>query len=108
MKMRLITAIAALCFAQSAQAELCTFTQECFENESCQETLFEMTIEGDTLVTVYETIPVTTGGSDMVNVFVGYSSSAFHVITREKQGEARYSTHFFDGLMMVNYLGACE
>lgn len=88
--------------------ENCTFTQECFEAEACTETYFTMAIEGDTLVTDAETISVNTGGSDTVGVFVGYTSSAFHVLTREKNGPARYATHIFDGVMMVNYLGTCE
>lgn len=94
--------------ATGALAETCTFTTECFEAEACQETNFEITIEGDTLVTIAETIPVTSGGSDTKGVFVGYTSSAFHVLTREKSGPARYSTHIFDGMMMVNYMGTCE
>ncbi|MEL6608985.1 MAG: hypothetical protein AAFO93_08745 [Pseudomonadota bacterium] len=89
-------------------SETCTFTTECFESEACAETAFEMSIEGDTLITDAETIPVTSGGSATKGVFVGYTASAFHVLTREIDGEARYSTHIFDGMMMVNYLGTCE
>lgn len=96
-----------LATAASAE-ETCTFTQECFEGEACTETAFTMTIDGDKLVTDAETISVNTGGSDTVGVFVGYTSSAFHVLTREKNGPARYATHIFDGVMMVNYLGTCE
>lgn len=92
----------------TAFAEVCTFTSECFEGEECSETMFEMTVEDDKLITDAETIPVGTGGSDTVNVFVGYTNSAFHVLTREVNGEARYSTHLFEGIMMVNYMGTCE
>lgn len=99
---------ATICVGAAAQAETCTFTTECFESEGCSETNFSMAIEGDTLVTDAETIPVTSGGSETKGVFVGYTSSAFHVLTREKGGAARYSTHIFDGMMMVNYMGTCE
>jgi hypothetical protein len=92
----------------SLAAEQCNFTLECFEGENCSETTFSMQIEGNTLVTDAETIPVSSGGSDKVNVFVGYTPSAFHVLTREKGGAARYSTHIFDGVLMVNYIGTCE
>lgn len=92
----------------AAMAEQCTFTSECFEGEACAETSFTMTIEDGKLITDAETIPVTSGGSDTVNVFVGYTASAFHVLTREKGNQARYSTHIFDGPLMVNYLGTCE
>ncbi|MEM9583243.1 MAG: hypothetical protein AAGA08_09020 [Pseudomonadota bacterium] len=90
-----------------ARAEICTFTSECFEGEACAETSFAMEITDGALVTDAETIPVTSGGSDTVNVFVGYTASAFHVLTRQVEGEARYSTHIFDGPLMVNYLGTC-
>lgn len=99
--------IAALC-ASTASAEICTFTQECFEAEACSETAFSMEITDSALITDAETIPVTTGGSETTNVFVGYTASGFHVLTREKQGQARYSNHLFDGILMVNYLGTCE
>lgn len=92
----------------AAAAEVCTFTTECFEDEGCNETMFEMTVEDGKLITDAETIPVGTGGSDTVNVFVGYTNSAFHVLTREVDGAARYSTHLFEGVMMVNYMGTCE
>ncbi len=97
-----------VCIGTTAQAETCTFTTECFENEACTESTFSMAIEGNTLVTDAETISVTSGGSDTKGVFVGYTESAFHVLTREKGGAARYSTHIFDGVLMVNYLGTCE
>ena len=94
--------------AGSALAEQCIFTTECFEGDGCSETTFSMSIEGKTLVTDAETIPVSIGGSDTLNVFVGYTESAFHVLTRQKGGDARYSTHIFDGPLMVNYLGTCS
>ena len=106
--MRIATAVLISCLAGPVLAEQCTFTIECFEDESCQETHFGLEISGDTLITDAETISVTTGGSDTKGVFVGYTASAFHVLTREIGGQARYSTHIFDGLLMVNYMGTCE
>jgi len=90
-----------------AVAEVCNFTQECFEAEGCSETAFSMEIDGNQMITDAETIPVSTGGSETTRVSVGYSASAFHVLTREIGGGARYSTHIFDGPLMVNYLGSC-
>ena len=92
----------------TALAEQCTFTTECFEAEACSDTSFSLTIEGGALITDAETIPVSSGGSDATTVYVGYTPSAFHILTREKGARARYSTHIFDGLMMVNYMGTCE
>lgn len=107
--MRALTlSVIATLTAPAAFAETCTFTLECYENETCQETAFEMTVEDDKLITDAETIPVSTGGSATVNVFVGYSPSAFHVLTREIDGAARYSTHMFADITMINYLGTCS
>ncbi len=92
----------------AALAETCVFTTECFEGEGCSDTDFSMEIADGALITDAETIPVTSGGSETVNVFVGYTSSAFHVLTRKVGAEARYSTHLFDGPLMVNYLGTCK
>lgn len=94
-------------FPASGLAEICVFTSECFESEACSETEFSVVIEDGRLTTDAETIPVTSGGSETVNVFVGYTASAFHVLTRETDGGARYSTHIFEGPLMVNYLGTC-
>ncbi|MEL6640035.1 MAG: hypothetical protein AAFP98_01780 [Pseudomonadota bacterium] len=105
---RLFMSACTVCIGTSVGAETCTFTTECFEDEGCADTQFSMAIDGNTIVTDAETIVVTTGGSDTKNVFVGYTETAFHVLTREKGGAARYSTHIFDGMLMVNYLGTCE
>ena len=104
----LAASVLAFCALPALATETCMFTEECFESEGCAETAFSMTIDGTSLITDAETISVTTGGSDTVAVFVGYTSSAFHALTREKGGAARYATHIFDGVMMVNYLGTCE
>jgi hypothetical protein len=105
-----ILSAACLCLlsATTAYGEICTFTSECFEDESCAETAFSITIDGASLITDAETIPVSKGGSEKLSVFVGYTDSAFHVLTRETTGGARYSTHIFDGPLMVNYLGTCN
>ncbi|MEP5761128.1 MAG: hypothetical protein ABJ327_17795 [Litoreibacter sp.] len=97
----------ALC-ASPALAEMCSFTLECFEGEACSETAFDIEIEGQTLVTDAETIPVEISGSETLGVFTGNTGSAIHVLTRERHGDARYSTHIFDGPLMVNYLGSCQ
>ena len=104
----LMAFLVAVGLSGGAWAETCTFTTECYEAEGCEETNFTMEVQRDKLITDAETIPVGTGGSDTVNVFVGYTASAFHVLTREVDGQARYVTHLFDGPVMVSYLGACQ
>lgn len=88
-----------------ALAEVCSFTTECFEGDGCYETTFSMTIDGDTLVTDAETISVT---DDAGPALIATTPSAVHVLTRSGDGAARYSTHIFDGPLMLNYLGTCE
>ena len=107
-----ITGILMLASPMSALAAQCTFTTECFESEACSETAFTVAIEekdGKTiLVSDAETIPVSVGGSDVARVYVGVTESAFHLMSRAADGTARYSTHLYDGPMMINYLGNCE
>ena len=110
-----ITALAALVLwlsPVSALAMECTFTTECFESETCSESAFTVAIEekdGATLlVSDAETITASVGGSDTVRIYVGVTDSAFHIMSRAADGVARYSTHLYDGPMMVNYLGNCE
>ncbi|RLJ59826.1 hypothetical protein BCF46_0015 [Litoreibacter meonggei] len=107
-----IAALALILSPMSAHAIECTFTTECFESESCGESAFNISIEerdGQTvLVGDAETIPVSVGGNDTVRIYVGVTESAFHLMSRAANGVARYSTHIYDGPIMVNYLGNCE
>ncbi|SHE29831.1 hypothetical protein SAMN05444273_10117 [Litoreibacter ascidiaceicola] len=93
-------------------ADTCTFTTECFEAEACADSAFSVAIEqkdGATLlVSDAESFPVSVGGSDAVRIYVGVTESAFHLMSRATDGTARYSTHLYDGPLMVNYLGNCE
>ncbi|WP_107844274.1 hypothetical protein [Litoreibacter ponti] len=105
-------AVVAACLATPAYAVNCTFTTECFESEACAETSYEIAIEQDgeatKLVSVAETIPVSRGGSDSARVYVGVTDSAFHLLSRNADGNARYTTHMYQGPMVVSYLGTCE
>lgn len=106
---RAFTLMLGLCLsAGAAFAEACTFTLECFEGEECSATEFSMQVEGGQIITDAETFSVTRGGSTEVAVYVGVTDSAFHLLTHDSvTGSARYSTHIFDGPLMVNYLGLC-
>ncbi|EPX78904.1 hypothetical protein [Litoreibacter arenae] len=108
----LYIAIAAALVSAPALATTCTFTTECFEAEACADSAFTVAIEekdGATrLVSDAETIPVSVGGSDAARVYVGVTDSAFHLMSSSASGVARYSTHLYDGPIMVNYLGSCE
>lgn len=107
-----LAGLALLLSASTALAMNCTFTTECFESESCSESAFTVSVEengGATLlVSDAETIPVSVGGSDDVRIYVGVTESAFHLMSRGSNGIARYSTHLYDGPIMVNYLGNCK
>ncbi|MCY4179342.1 MAG: hypothetical protein OXC60_16605 [Litoreibacter sp.] len=96
--------------ASPALAETCTFTLECYEGEACADTSYEIEIDLDNaqLITPSGNIAVNIGGSPTLNVFAGFTQSAFHTMTRAKEGEARYSVHLFDGPQMVNYMGSCN
>ena len=68
---------------------------------------FSVDIDGDTLITPFATIPVNSGGG-ATGAFVGHGGGMMHMLTRTQGGAARYTTHIFDGIQMVNYTGACE
>ena len=67
-----------------------------------------MIVDGGKILTDAATIPVTRGGSDEVAVYVGVSGSAFHLLTHNANGFARYTTHMFSGPTVVSYLGECR
>lgn len=104
----IICSVCLMVWSAPLAAQTCTFTSECFEAEACGDTSFSMSVENGAMVTDAETIPVSQGGSAETRVFVGVTASAFHVLTAGSDGTARYSTHIFDGPLMVNYLGACD
>ncbi|MGR3484665.1 MAG: hypothetical protein ACU0BF_04915 [Paracoccaceae bacterium] len=100
--------IAAVLLAQAAAAqETCTFDTRCVEAEACAPTDHVVTIDGERLITPGGTISVTTGGSATVGVFVGYDAAAFHVLTRRREGPARYAQHRFTDIVATTYLGSC-
>ena len=96
--------------ASPALSETCTFTTECYEGEACSETDYDVEIDfaNAQLITPAETISVNIGGSPTLNVFAGFTQSAFHTLTRARAGDARYAVHLFDGPQMVNYMGTCN
>ena len=101
-------ATSAMLCTGAAFAEQCNFTLECFEGDGCSETSFDFSIEDGQMISDAETVPVTQTGTDDTRVYTGQTSSAFHVVTKASDGSARYSTHLFDGPLMINYIGTCE
>ena len=106
-----------MAFPVTAQAaSLCTFTTECFENEACQPTQFELEFRAGTggpneleIVTEAETVGVAVGGSGEVAHLAGMNADGFHVLTVMREtGAARYTRHIGDGPRSVTYLGSCE
>lgn len=100
-----------------AQADsLCTFTTECYEDESCQDTAFEVTFRAGTggpnemeLVTDAETIGVAVGGNAQIAHFAGMTENGFYILTlASADGAARFTAHLGEGPQSITYLGACE
>jgi hypothetical protein len=112
MKYWLLPLFTAAMAAQANAATQCTFTTECFEAEACTETSFAVSLDetdaGLTLSSDAESFPVALGGSDKVRVYVGFTQSAFHLLTATDTKSARYTTHIYDGPLLVSYLGSCE
>lgn len=107
----------ALLFPFSVQAgNKCTFTTECFEQEACQDTQFQLEFRASSdgsseleLVTDAETVGVSVGGSGQVAYLAGLTPSGFHVLTVTREtGAARYTNHIGDGPLVASYIGTCE
>ncbi|MCK0138705.1 hypothetical protein [Aliiroseovarius sp. F47248L] len=106
-----ICAAAATCFvALPALAQTCTFTAECYEAETCQDTSFALTAELDdaklitdfgdlTVVGVKRVAPLTT-------VFAT-GEGAEYLLSRNGD-TARFTAHSNDGPTAITYLGTCE
>ncbi|MCG3266202.1 hypothetical protein [Yoonia sp. I 8.24] len=123
---RVISAIFIAAIAGPSFAEVqCKFTIECFENELCQETSFEI----DYLVTTYPRAPGPRGiiaqtefgeirGQESANTSycmgAQTNTESFHLVddtttyllTVSPEG-ARFTAHM-DGPISISYLGHCE
>ena len=94
----------------------CSFTTECLESEACADTDYGFEVfwkserhEAITVITPSET----TGGrierrDHGATTVVAEGDNAMHFLTVATDGAARYSTHIFDGPMVVSYLGRCD
>ena len=106
--MHLLKILAVLCLASAAHAQTCTFTTECFEADGCSDTNYEITINGDTLVTISDTIPVQVSSTDTTTVYTGIKGTIAHMLSVNSDGPARYTSHIFGGPLVISYIGACE
>ena len=102
--------------SQAQAASLCSFTTECYENEACQPSAFELTFRAGTggpnemeLVTDAETIGVAVGGNAQFAHLAGMTKTGFYVLTlASADGTARFTTHLSDGPQSITSLGTCE
>ncbi len=93
----------------------CRFATECFEAEPCAETDFSFSVSRDdahgfVIRTDAEDIPGMAFDNylpDATSALIGATDTAYHMLTIEPGGAARYSVHM-KGPMSVSYLGACE
>ena len=107
-----LTALLAVTSSAALAAD-CTFTTECFDAEGCAETEFKAALVenadgGARLVTDAQNISLSQGGSADLRVYFGLTPSSIHLLSVSEAGPARYTTHIFDGPIMVNYVGVCE
>jgi len=98
--------------AGSAQAMICTFEAECFEQDGCMESGFGfevITTDAGTLqfVTEFGDLDVV-WSSDDIGTFAGLATGAGanYFLTTGSEG-ARLSVHL-DGPVAVTYIGQCE
>ncbi|MGR3490458.1 MAG: hypothetical protein ACU0DW_00255 [Shimia sp.] len=99
----------ALLIGSSAVAEpfTCTFTQECFEGESCAETAFTLTANGSSITTDAETlngIATRAEGQRIISAISGGQA----VLLSIGADAARYTVHFNADGFAIHYVGMCE
>ncbi len=92
-----------------ALALQCTFTTECFETDSCQDTEFSVSLDfpnhtfstdfGDLDVVAISKTP------SLLTVFANGEGANYMLTVAE--ADARFATHMTDGPMMVSYQGTC-
>ena len=93
----------------------CRFAQECLEGETCNATDFELTVRHDDLAgfaleSLAETVAglvFDNGQPDSTSTLVASGETAYHLLTIERDGAARYTVHM-QGPMAITYLGSCE
>jgi len=98
----------------------CVFVTECFEGEPCAETSFSAQLNvvagglTETDMVVQSDLVSDAGDATMLGVRSGTAMSlagggfdARHLLTIAQDGAARYTVHYADGPMFINYLGAC-
>ena len=93
----------------------CRFTTECFETEVCTDTDFSFAVNhNDDLGFVIQTDAENIGGlvfdnrgTDAASTLIGQTETAYHMLTINPDGAARYTVHMA-GPMMISYAGQCE
>lgn len=99
----------------------CVFKTECFEGEACAETNFGAQLNvvagglTETDMVVQSDLVSDAGDATLLGVRSGKAMSlagggfdARHLLTIAQDGAARYTVHYADGPMFINYLGACK
>ena len=115
--MRTLAIISAL-FAWSlplhAMSVSCAFNMECIEGETCNETVFSVSVPENTdqpdaliLQTDAETLRGSGYQLDGLLHLVFTAESALHVISASADQAARYTVHM-QGPMAITYQGTCE
>ena len=93
----------------------CHFTTECFESEACSDTDFRFVVNHDddlafVILTDAEDIDglvFDNRGQDAASTLIGMTDTAYHMLTINPDGAARYSVHM-EGPMAIFYSGQCE
>ena len=94
----------------------CTFTTECYENEACQETAYELTLtrsddyQSAEVESVTGTFKTQAYNFQGMSSYAGFTDNTLHLISHSANGDARYAVHTGDqnGVSMITYLGTCQ
>ena len=95
---------------QAAEAFLCTFQTECYEDEACGETTFaaEVDVKGEKLVTEFgDLIIVAVKKRPALMTLFATGDGAEYLLSITPKA-ARLSPHANEGPQVISYLGSCE
>jgi len=93
-----------------ALAQECTFTSECYEAESCQDTSFSVSVDmnNEKLVTDFGDLTIVATKTDGGATTIFATGDGAEYLMSRNANAARLSTHMTEGPEVITYLGTCE
>ena len=88
----------------------CNFDTECYEDEACAESGFNVEVRGDEqkIATDFGTFPILAIRDEGEGITVFVNSDGAVYLLSASDSAARFTAHLTDGPQSITYLGQCE